>query len=447
MIKMILTKKHKNGDKEYIYPKTSSDLVLLGNNKSLSDKLNDFNNTLSLLNSIDLDRLKNINTLLYNALHNSNFETSPDSIAQNLNNVILFMENVVQGIYNSGTDLTEEKIYVDECKTLIDEIRQPLIYGMIQDRNTITRITIPENIDTIAGYAFRNCNNLEEIYIPDNITSIGEYAFASISKLKNVRLSNNLKSIPNYCFAYTPIQEITIPEGVTSIGERAFSSCRSLTNITLPNTLTIIHQRGFQDLDSLVELTLPNNLTTICMVGFCSCNNLERVNIDIENSKLNDIDTQAFDYAPKLKTFPFPKSISYIGSQVFKQTGLEEVIIPDTDHDIRISGLNFADCTNLRKVYLSANVKLIKCWMNNVYMHFKSCTNLEDVTLGNGFNSVGLDLSASEKYTKETILQWLNALYDRTGLESYNLIIGQANINKLLDDDIAIATNKNWTLS
>lgn len=76
-----------------------------------------------------------------------------------------------------------------------------------------------------------------------------------------------------------------------------------------------------------------------------------------------------------------------------------------------------------------------------------SCPNLEFVEIENGFNCDGLNLMCSTKYSRETIISWLNALKDRTGEVSYKLIIGSENLKKLTAEDIKIATDKNWTLA
>ena len=67
--------------------------------------------------------------------------------------------------------------------------------------------------------------------------------------------------------------------------------------------------------------------------------------------------------------------------------------------------------------------------------------------LEQGFNANDLDLSVSTLYTAETIVSWLEALADRTGQSTYTLTIGSTNIAKLTEAEIAIATNKNWTLA
>lgn len=72
---------------------------------------------------------------------------------------------------------------------------------------------------------------------------------------------------------------------------------------------------------------------------------------------------------------------------------------------------------------------------------------LTNVTLGDGFNCNGLDLSPSTKYSVDTIVSMLIALADRTGQTAYTLKLGAKNLAKLSDEQKAIATDKNWTLA
>lgn len=78
---------------------------------------------------------------------------------------------------------------------------------------------------------------------------------------------------------------------------------------------------------------------------------------------------------------------------------------------------------------------------------FYGCASLTDVTIKIGFNCNNLNLSASNRYTTETIVSWLEALADRTGQTAYKLTIGTTNLAKLTAEQKAIATNKNWTLA
>lgn len=78
---------------------------------------------------------------------------------------------------------------------------------------------------------------------------------------------------------------------------------------------------------------------------------------------------------------------------------------------------------------------------------FNGCTNLTSVILSDGFNCNGLDLSASTRYSVDTLVAMLTALADRSEQSAYTLTLGATNLAKLSNEQKAIATDKNWTLA
>lgn len=140
-----------------------------------------------------------------------------------------------------------------------------------------------------------------------------------------------------------------------------------------------------------------------------------------------------------LTTVILPESLKYIGLQSFIGCGMTNITIPN--NVTTIGNMAFFGCTSLTTINLPSSLTSLGTSV------FVRCTSLEFVELGQDFNANGLDLSASTKYSRETILQWLNALADRTGQAAYKLTIGATNLKKLTEEDIAIATAKNWTLA
>ena len=121
------------------------------------------------------------------------------------------------------------------------------------------------------------------------------------------------------------------------------------------------------------------------------------------------------------------------------QRDLTDIVIPNSVTSI--GNWTFGGCSSLASITIPNSVTSIGNYV------FNYCTSLTSVTLGNGFNANNLKLSASNLYTAETIVSWLEALADRTGQKSYTLTIGSTNIAKLTEAEIAMATNKNWTLA
>ena len=205
-----------------------------------------------------------------------------------------------------------------------------------------------------------------------------------------VSLPASVTTIGNYAFYNIPITSIAFNSDITYIGDFAFGSTK-LTEITIPGTVTKIGTSAFQSAP-ITHIVIPSATNIIHQSAFNSCVSLTTVKILSRPTQLN---AQLFAYCYALSTINIPSSINNIGWGVFY-----------------------------------------------------GCKNLEFVTIDNGFNANGdMYLSASTKYSRETIVSWLNALYDRTGLTSYKFTIGSTNLAKLTTDDIAIATNKNWTLA
>ena len=91
---------------------------------------------------------------------------------------------------------------------------------------------------------------------------------------------------------------------------------------------------------------------------------------------------------------------------------------------------------------------------------FNACTSLENLggllNLGKAYagksvnsNSCKLNLSSSTKLTHESLMNIINNLYDLAGngMNTQQLVLGATNLAKLTADEIAIATNKGWTVS
>ncbi len=147
--------------------------------------------------------------------------------------------------------------------------------NLFNDRDSITKVTLPEGLLTIGAYAFSNCDNLSECDIPSTVTSIGgsafmgcsilrsitvpdgvtkieSWTFAHCSNLETVVLGANVKSIGEYAFAYGyTLAQINLPEGLTSIEQRVFAGCHSLRSVIIPASVTVIGSYVFESASSL----------------------------------------------------------------------------------------------------------------------------------------------------------------------------------------------------
>ena len=165
---------------------------------------------------------------------------------------------------------------------------------------------------------------------------------------------------------------------------------KTITHCNIPYGATKVGQYVFQDCYDLESVTIPNSVTGIGEGAFFYCSSLTSVTI--------------------------PDSVTIIGDYAFE------------------------GCTSLTSIEMSNSIE------DTGYDTFSECGNLTNVTIEAGFNSP-LNISASTKFSVETLVAILNNLADRTGLLAYPLVIGNTNLAKLSSEQIAIATEKNWTLA
>lgn len=112
--------------------------------------------------------------------------------------------------------------------------------------NSLTKVTIGDNITAIGDGAFAFCNSLTSVIIPETITSIGDKAFAECRNLTNITLPNAITAISNGIFYHcSSLTSVTIPNNVVTIGDDAFNGCIGLTNITIPTSVTTIGNGAF----------------------------------------------------------------------------------------------------------------------------------------------------------------------------------------------------------
>ena len=101
--------------------------------------------------------------------------------------------------------------------------------------------------------AFAEKEDLTEIILPDEIEDIGEVAFFGCTGLRHIRLPKNLKIIREEAFGECGLESVEIPEGVELICEKAFFSCKNLRRIDVIPKNVVIEVDAFGDCPNLLE--------------------------------------------------------------------------------------------------------------------------------------------------------------------------------------------------
>ena len=97
--------------------------------------------------------------------------------------------------------------------------------------------------------------SIKKIIVCDDITSVGDYAFWDCLNLTEVSLGKGIKSIGKHAFLYCEkLTAISFPEGLESIGSAAFAQNAALTTVYMPSTLTYIDDCAFGGCENLTDV-------------------------------------------------------------------------------------------------------------------------------------------------------------------------------------------------
>jgi len=271
-------------------------------------------------------------------------------------------------------------------------------------------ITIGSGVTTIGDNAFYSCGGAEEVSetvvtMGSNVTSIGINAFRDCPKLKSIALPSTLTTIGNEAFRNTGLTSISIPASVMTIGNAAFQNCGSLSSITIKDSETPLtmpgswYERPFWNPATTIyigrNLTLTDEdnpllyeatsvefgpkVTTINPSLFYTNTNLESITIgsgvitigesafyqcgiywDEENnqgveelvvtmgSNVTSIGKNAFRECSKLKTIALPSTLTTIGNEAFRNSGLTSITIPASV--MTIGEVAFGGCNSMTSV-------------------------------------------------------------------------------------------------
>ena len=229
----------------------------------------------------------------------------------------------------------------------------------------LERVTLPATVNTILDYAFAY-SGIKSLLFAQNSTraEIGAYAFYKCTSLFSVSFTGNsaLIRIGDYAFAECiALRDFSNPNAaLEEIGEGGFYECASLVNFIVKEySLTFIGEGalenvGYVDGDGsnmvvlgniLVKyngfdtvVTIPDNITTIYNGAFKGNSKITQV-IFGESSRLNAINSNAFDGCVNLSDIVFPATLTRVGDDVMKDTawlneklldGEEFIIIANT---------------------------------------------------------------------------------------------------------------------
>ena len=271
-------------------------------------------------------------------------------------------------------------------------------YGFSYSSLTDAVIDENSNVTEIGTNCFYECNNLKSIYIPKKVAYIGGYAFYGNDALTEVTFNADDLSMGDMVFSRcTNLGTINWGSGIIKLGKATFSYCVKLTALNIPNNV----------------LSLGNSYT------FESCTGITSVIFE-EGTSITVIPANCFSYCSSLTDVVIPSGVTTLGNSAFYT------------------------CTRMKHISLPNTLTSINCTVASTNNTFAACTGLETVTLEDNFNcSISLDSCSSLTNAAEM----LTKLKDLTGETAKTITFAKAVYDSLTADEIAVATNKNWTVS
>ena len=161
-----------------------------------------------------------------------------------------------------------------------------------------------------------------------------------------------------------------------------------------------------------------------------------------------------FNGCSELTTIPQldTSNVTDMSSMFFVCYSLTSIPQLDTSNVTDMSSM-FGSCSKL------TSIPLLDCQKVNSMSSMFGYSNINSITYLGGFKDLGKQSSVSgissgfldraPNLTHESLMNVINNLYDRkaNGLSNMSIKFGTKNLNKLTDEEKAIAVNKGWNLS
>lgn len=205
---------------------------------------------------------------------------------------------------------------------------------------------------TLPTRLFYGCESLTDITLPDELVTIAPYAFANCKSLTSIEIPSTVENIGTASFEASGLTSIEFPIGLEAFGKYAFRNCTSLVTTNLEECVNLRTLAGSCFYGTgMSAVTLPEQITNIPDHCFYNMPNL--VSIDI--SGVVSLEDYAISQNAKLTTIVMGDGLKTIGTRALSSNkAITEITLPDSVQTI--GGYAFAACTKLAKISIGGNV-------------------------------------------------------------------------------------------
>ena len=236
-----------------------------------------------------------------------------------------------------------------------------------------------------------------------------------------------------------------------------FSGCENLISIPQLNTSNVTNMfgmfNGCKSLTTIPQLDTSNVTDMVWM--FYNCNSLTTIPL-MDTSKVTGMGSMFYNCKnlisiPQLNT----SAVTEMSSMFYNCSYLTTIPQLDTSNVTNMDYI-FYGCNNLISIpqlnlskVTSVELMISSCRALTTLGGFQNLGMAYDTTASANYRNYRLDLSTSPKLTHDSLMNVINNLYDikTKGCNPQQLILGSVNLAKLTAEEIAIATNKGWSVS
>ena len=106
-------------------------------------------------------------------------------------------------------------------------------------KHVMTGLVIPDGVEIISRYVFKECEYLTSVTLPSTLKAIGPEAFYWCKKLAVCNLPEGLEYIGRDAFCGTALTSVSLPKSLKYISNKAFEYCNNLAEINIPEGLEV----------------------------------------------------------------------------------------------------------------------------------------------------------------------------------------------------------------
>lgn len=281
----------------------------------------------------------------------------------------------------------------------VNGITVTTLSGTFQNKNQITKVTLPSSVTTVNDTAFAGCHGIQEFIVdPGNpslchnedgalfskdMTILYRYPVGKHLSSGEYQIPSSVTNVAGYAFEGYNTQHIKIPSSVRVIGDYAFANTGNFNGVSVWEEGTqLIGTYAFykcMNLNLTGQGALPSTVTTVGVYAFAECSNIQ---IDISKSSITEIADYLFYNCDNLHNLTLPQTVVTVGAYAFSDcNNLNEVVFDDNVRSIKEGA--FAQCGNLHTVKIPEGVTAIE---NNT---FNGCQNLNTVVLPSTLQTIG----------------------------------------------------------